>query len=267
MTPPPVLLTGGTGTLGRRVLPLLRDAGREVRVLSRHGHAPGDGVHYVTGDLTTGEGADAAVEGVETVVHCAGTARGDGDKARHLVRAAEAAGTVRHLVFVSVVGADRVPVTSAVDRAVFGYYASKRDAERVVENSGIPWTTLRATQFHELLLTMVRPMARLPVVPGLGGVRFQPVDAGEVAERLAELSLGEPAGLVPEMGGPRVATMSDLIREYLRIEGRRRPVVTLPLAGGAARALREGAHLTPDHAVGRRTWEEFLRGWEAAALR
>lgn len=263
----PILLTGGTGTLGRRLQPLLRAAGREVRILSRSAHAAGDGISYATGDLTTGEGAEAAMDGVETIVHCAGTAKGDGDKARHLVRAATAAGGVRHLVFISVVGADRVPVTSGVDRAMFGYYASKRDAERVVEESGLPWTTLRATQFHELLLTMVRPMSKLPVVPAFGGVRFQPVDAGEVAERLAELALGEPAGLVREMGGPEVATMSDLVRAYLQAEGKHRPVVNMPLMGGAARAMREGANLTrPDHTAGRRTWQDFLTGREPSPL-
>lgn len=263
----PILLTGGTGTLGRRLQPLLRAAGREVRILSRSAHGRGNGITYATGDLTTGAGVGAALDGVETIVHCAGTAKGDGDKARHLVRAATAAGGVRHLVFISVVGAERVPVVSGVDRAMFGYYASKRDAERVVEESGLPWTMLRATQFHELLLTMVRPMSRLPVVPAFGGMRFQPVDAGEVAERLAELALGEPAGLVPEMGGPEVRAMGDLIRAYLRAEGRHRPVVDVPLAGGAARALREGANLTlPDHTAGRRTWQEFLAGRAPAAV-
>jgi uncharacterized protein YbjT (DUF2867 family) len=85
---PPVLVTGGTGTLGRLVVPRLRQAGRSVRVLSRRDHAPADGVAFVRGDLTTGEGVDAAVDGVDTVLHCAGSAKGDGDKARTLVRAA-----------------------------------------------------------------------------------------------------------------------------------------------------------------------------------
>lgn len=161
----PILLTGGTGTLGRLVAPRLRAAGRDVRILSRHPHEPRDGIEFVTGDLTTGQGIDAAVHGVETIVHCAGTAKGDDHKARNLARAASAAGA-EHLVYISVVGADRVPVASGLDRAMFGYYASKRAAELVVAGSGLPWTTLRATQFHDLVLTMVRGAARLP-----GGTR------------------------------------------------------------------------------------------------
>jgi uncharacterized protein YbjT (DUF2867 family) len=252
-----VLVTGGTGTLGRLVVPRLRDTGATVRVLSRRRHQGTDGIELVTGDLGTGEGIDAAVEGVEVVVHCAGTTKGDEHKARHLVRAASRAG-VRHLVHISVVGADRVPVTSAVDRAMFGYFASKLAAERVVAGSGLPWTMLRATQFHDLALKTVEQMARLPVVPVPAGFRFQPVDAGEVATRLAELALAPPAGLVPDLGGPRVYEMADLLRGYLRASRKRRRIVPLPLPGKAARAFRSGANLAPDRAVGRRTWEEFL---------
>ena len=107
-------------------------------------------------------------------------------------------------MYISVVGADRVPVVSGIDRAMFGYFASKRAAERVVADSGLPWTTLRATQFHDLILTVARQLAKLPVMPVPAGVRFQPVDAGEVAARLVELALGAPAGLVPDLAGPRV---------------------------------------------------------------
>ncbi|MCV2489984.1 NAD(P)H-binding protein [Geodermatophilus sp. YIM 151500] len=259
----PILVTGGTGTLGRLVVPRLRAAGHDVRVLSRGrhaGHAGGAGaadIEHVTGDLATGEGVAPAVAGVGTVLHLAGTARGDEVKARHLVRAAEAAG-VRHLVFVSVVGADRVPVVSSLDRAMFGYYAAKSAAERVVAGSGLPWTTLRATQFHELLLTMAREMVRLPVVPVPTGFRFQPVAADEVADRLVELALGTPAGLVPDLGGPQVLGMADLLRQYQRARGRYRPVLPVRVPGRAAAAIRAGENLAPDDAVGRRTWADFL---------
>jgi uncharacterized protein YbjT (DUF2867 family) len=252
-----MLVTGGTGTLGRLVVPRLRDAGCQVRVLSRRSREAADGPGFVTGDLATGEGIDAAVDGAEVVVHCAGSSKGDEDKALRLVRAASRAGA-RHLVYISVVGADRVPVVSGVDRVMFGYFASKRAAERVVADSGLPWTTLRATQFHELVLTVARQLARLPVIPVPAGLRFQPVGAGEVAARLAELALGPPAGLVPDLAGPRVYEMAALVRGYLEASGRRRPLLPVRLPGGAARALRAGANLAPGRAVGRQTWEEFL---------
>jgi uncharacterized protein YbjT (DUF2867 family) len=252
-----ILVTGGTGTLGRLVIRRLRDTGRDIRVLSRRSGATEEGVELVTGDLSTGEGVETAVEGADVILHLAGTAKGDEQKARHLVRAASRAGTA-HLVYISVVGADRVPVVSSVDRAMFGYFASKLGAERVVAESGLPWTTLRATQFHELMLTTVEKMARLPVVPVPARVRFQPVDGDEVAARLVELAFGTPAGLVPDLAGPKAYTMADLLRSYLRAHGKHRLIVPLRLPGKAARAFRDGANLAPHRAVGRRSWEEFL---------
>jgi uncharacterized protein YbjT (DUF2867 family) len=253
----PLLITGGTGTLGRLLVPRLHAAGCPVRVLSRQRHEPGDGVEFVVGDLATGDGLAAALDGVQTVVHCGGSVKGDEEKARHLVRAAAPAGA-RHLVYISVVGAERVPVVSGVDRGMFGYFAAKRAAEEVVAGSGMPWTTLRATQFHDLVFTVAQQLAKLPVLPVPAGVRYQPIDAREVADRLVELALGAPAGLVPDLGGPRVYELTDLVRSYLRATHRRRLIIPVRLPGGGARAVRAGATLAPDRAVGRRTWEEFL---------
>jgi uncharacterized protein YbjT (DUF2867 family) len=256
---PPILVTGGTGTLGRHVVPRLRDAGREVRVLSRHLHQATAGIEQVTGDLATGEGVDAAVQGTEVVVHLAGSAKGDEDKARHLVQAASRA-RVRHLVYISVVGADRIPVTSTVDRAMFGYFAAKQAAEQQIAGSGLGWTTLRATQFRDAVLLTVRQLARLPVVPVPAGWRFQPIDAAEVADRLVELALGAPAGLVADLGGPRVYALAELVRGYLG-GGRQAPADLAAAAAGRGQPrLPAGANLAPDRAVGRRTWEEFLAG-------
>lgn len=253
---PPILLTGGTGTLGRLVSGRLQNAGCRVRVLSRARHGTGDDMEFVTGDLATGQGIDAAVNGVATIVHCAGSAKGDGDKARNLVRAASGVG-VQHLVYISVVGAEQIPVVSRVDRAMFGYFASKLDAERIVAHSGLPWTTLRATQFFDSMLMVVRQMAKMPVIP-VPGVRFQPIDTGEVATRLVELALGKPSGLVPDIAGPRVYGMDELVGSYLRASHRRRLIMPVRLPGKAARAVRDGANLAPDRAVGHRTWEDFL---------
>jgi uncharacterized protein YbjT (DUF2867 family) len=165
---------------------------------------------------------------------------------------------VRHLVYISVVGADSVRIASGVDRAVFGYFGSKVAAERVVSDSGLPWTTLRATQFHDLLFMVAEQMAKLPVVPFPAGFRFQPVDADEVAARLVELTFGTPAGLVPDMGGPRVYGVADLLRSYLRARGKHRMLVPVSIPGKAASAIRAGANLAPELAVGRQTWEDFL---------
>jgi len=251
----PVLVTGGTGTLGRLVVPRLLEAGCELRLLSRQHRDDG------TGDLTTGveyvTGIEAAVTGTPVIVHLAGTAKGDDVKARNLIAAAATA-EVRHLVYISVVGADRIPVVSAVDRAMFGYFRAKAGAERAIAGSGLPWTTLRATQFYDAFAILGQQAAKMPVIPVFSGVRFQPVDTGEVADRLAELTLGAPSGLVPDLAGPRVYPMAELFRGYLAARGQHRIMLSVRAPGQAARAVRAGANLALDRAVGLRTWEDFL---------
>lgn len=246
-----VLITGGTGTLGRLVTPRLRDAGCKVRVLSRRSHESGDGIEYLTGDLLKDEGIEPAVDGVETIVHLAGgrNAKGDDEGTRNLVRAASRAG-VQHLVYISVIGADRVPL---------GYFTNKLRAERAIADSGLPWTTLRAAQFHELVLTVMQAMTKLPVLPVPGGIQIQSVDSGEVAARLVELTRDKPAGLVPDLAGPKVYGMAELIRGYLRARGKRRLLLPVRMPGQAGRAYQAGENLSVEGAaVGKRTWEDFL---------
>ncbi|MFF5454247.1 SDR family oxidoreductase [Streptomyces sp. NPDC012950] len=237
-----ILVTGGTGTLGRLVAERLREGGAEVRVLSRHAQP------YAV-DLREGTGLDAAVAGVDTVVHCATTLRGGDDlAARRLIEASRRAG-VRHLVYISIVGVDRVPL---------GYYRTKLAVEKMIEGSGLGWTVLRTTQFHDLVVEVLRNAARLPVVPIPAGVSDQPIEVAEVAARLAGLAAGEPAGRVPDMGGPEVLPFAELARTYLRAIGQHRRLVNVPLAGKAYRGFRAGGHLTPERAVGKVTFEEFL---------
>jgi NAD(P)H-binding len=171
-----ILVTGGTGTLGRHVVQRLRQAGRDVRILSRHPHAAGDGTAYVTGDLLAGQGIEAAVDGAAVIVHCAGARTGDDVATRNLVRAAARAGTPR-LVYISVVGADRVAAAGRLDRAMFGYFATKLAAEREVAGSGLPWTTLRAAQFYDAILLVTRQLPgcrRARSRPGSGSSRSTP---------------------------------------------------------------------------------------------
>lgn len=244
----PVLLTGGTGTLGRLVTPLLRDAGYDVRVLSRRDRAAGDGVEFVTGDLLTGEGIERAVDGAETILHLAGGPKGDDVATRNLTRVAARAG-IQHVVYISVIGADRMPI---------GYFRAKLGAERAVADSGVPWTTLRAAQFHDLVLTIVQKMAALPVIPAPGVVRFQPVDPAEVAARLVRLTMEPPAGLVRDLAGPTVYGMDELVRGYLRASGKRRLLLPVGVPGKIGRAYRAGDNLSLDAVTAGRSWEEFL---------
>ncbi|MER6877757.1 NAD(P)H-binding protein, partial [Amycolatopsis sp. NPDC000673] len=213
-----ILVTGGTGRLGRALVPRLAADGHAVRVLSRR--APAD-KQTRRGDLLTGAGLDDALDGVKAIVHCAtGNGRSDIDGTRNLVQAA--ARTERpHLLYVSIVGADRVELS---------YYRAKLACEQLVERSGLPWTIQRTTQFHELVAWMCTSQRWLPMIVMPRGVSFQPVDTADVAARLAAL-VGAPAGRAPDLGGPEVRPAADLARAYARSRALRRPVLSVPMPG------------------------------------
>ena len=245
-----ILVTGGTGLLGSRVVDRLSGAGENVRVMSRRRRAD-----TVRGDLLTGEGLEEAVEGVGTIIHCASsplrkTRQVDVEGTRRLLREAAHMG-VSHVVFVSIVGVDRNPY--------YPYYRHKLEAERVVERSGLPWTTLRATQFHEFVLKWIRFLELGPVALVPKGFLRQPIDTGEVADRLVELALSVPAGRVFDVAGPVVRTFADLTLSYQTVAERRRRVVEVPVPGKTARAFRRGAQTYPERRHGTITWEWFLR--------
>ena len=251
-----ILVTGGTGTIGRQVVPLLQAAGCKVRVLSRHARDTADGIEYLAVDLMQGDGVDAAVDGVDVVLHLAGGPKGDDVGTRNLVSAAERAG-VRHLVHISVTAVDQLPLT---------YFKSKLGAEQAVRESKVPWTVVRVAQLHDFAWNTVQAMAKLPVLPVPGGIRFQPVDARDVAQRLAELALGEPAGLVPDLVGPKVYSLGELAADYLRVTGKRRLKLPIRVPGKAGKVYRAGGNLTLSGAtVGTHTWEEYLTGQTATA--
>jgi uncharacterized protein YbjT (DUF2867 family) len=246
-----VLVTGGTGVLGKQVVDRLGSAGLEARVLSRSG-LPGT----LRGDLSTGDGLDLAVRGAETIIHCASSPfrkarQTDVEGTKRLLKAATIAG-VSHLVYISIVGIDRA--TS------YPYYRIKLDTERAIESSPVPYTILRATQFYDLVLMAVRFLERLPIMVVPNGFSGQPIDAGEVAGRMVELALSDPAGRVPDIGGPEVRTVADIVRGYLEVTGRRKKTLMFWLPGKTARAFREGVLTCPNNRYGEIRWEEFLRG-------
>ncbi|MGY1813524.1 SDR family oxidoreductase [Blastococcus sp. SYSU D00820] len=245
------LVTGATGALGTPTVARLRAAGHDVRALSRR-RAPG----LTTGDLLTGDGLAAAVAGADTVVHLATDPRRRGNDVtatRTLLAAAADAG-VRHLVLVSIVGIDDIP---------YGYYRDKLAVERLVAESPVPSTVLRATQFHSFLAgafaaQRFSPVLLAPAVP------VQPIAVEDVADRLVELAGAAPAGRVPDIGGPEQLAGPELGRAWAASRGSRRPVVPLVLPGSFFRAFRSGAALVPGPAYGRITFAEHLARGAAA---
>ncbi len=248
-----ILVTGGTGRLGRELLPRLVDAGHEVRALVRRPDAVlPDGVEPVSGDLgTVSRGqplAAAAFEGVEHVIHLAsGSSGGDIEGVdiagtRTLIDAVRVAGGA-HLLYLSIVG---------VEKSAFPLYRAKVEIEAMLGASGLPWTSLRTTQFHELIWDV---FDQPPPSPFLAlGMRYQPLACAEVADSVVDLLTKPPANGVIEMGGPEALEASELASIFAEVM--RRPEPALRRAPSADTDL--DALLAPDHREGRQTWRAFL---------
>ncbi|MBJ8338775.1 SDR family oxidoreductase [Antrihabitans sp. YC3-6] len=237
------LVTGSTGQLGKPTLAALTAAGHDARGLTRRG-----GADAVAADLLTGHGVDEALVGIDTVVHLA-TTNGKKDLliAEHLAAAAVRA-KVTHLVVVSIVGIDEIPLS---------FYKQRVRIEEIMHASGIPLTLQRATQFHSLVDSMFSSQRFLPVVVA-PAIRLQPIAVEEVGAKLAELAVGPPLGRVPDIGGPTQRTMKDLHGAWRAATGGKRPAVGLRLPGKLFAAYDAGVNLVEGPTYGRSTFEAYL---------
>lgn len=254
-----VLVTGGTGALGRELVPRLRRDGHQIRVMSRAAAPRLQGVEWAQADLKTGEGVAQAVKDVDVIIHAASSAFRDENAVdvHGTQRLLENAPGIQHFLYISIVGIERFPG--------FSYYRHKLMAERVIEEAAVPWTILRATQFHTLIDLMLRASARLPVMLLPTDFQFQVVDAGEVAEVLAQHAAAPAAGRLPDMGGPEVLRLREMATIWRQLRGIRRPVLHLPLPGQTPKNFRRGDNLTPNR-QGKITWAEWVARTYQATL-
>lgn len=248
-----VAVVGGTGVLGKPLVAALAARGDEVLALSRRpGRPMPDGVSHRRVDLTSNDGLAEALAGVEVIADASNSSTPrhaapvlvEGTK--RLLRAGAEAGA-RHYVGVSIVGCERVPMA---------YYKVKVEQEEAIAAGAIPWSLLRATQFHTLIDHLFKQDARFGVVRS-GSARFQPVDPALAAERMAAAAHADPAGLLPDVAGPEVLTLSELAKAW-RGAGHRALPLRFPMIGPIGRPLREGALCNPDAASDGRTFEQWL---------
>lgn len=241
-----IAVAGGTGTVGRHTVESVRAAGHEVSVLSRS-----RGV-----DLVTGRGVHEALTGVDAVIDVASIETLKANAAIEFftaatgnLAAAAADVGVGHLVLLSIVGIDRIP---------YDYYAGKVAQEKVVEASRVPWTILRATQFHEFAGQLFE-RAKLGPLHIAPNARVQPVAAAEVGARLAALAAADAQGRVRDFAGPREERLADMVRAFARRQGYRGWVPALNIPGPQMAGMRAGYALPgPDADLGRQTFEEWL---------
>ncbi|MGR6137530.1 SDR family oxidoreductase [Stenotrophomonas maltophilia group sp. LNF259] len=207
------LVIGGTGRIGSKVVERLRVAGHAVVVA-----APSTGV-----DVLTGKGLDAAMDGVDVVVDLANSPSFEDAAvlsffvtAGHNILAAATRAGVRHHVALSVVGTDKL--------AASGYFRGKIAQERLIRDSGLPYTIIHSTQFFEFLPGIIQSAGDGTAVR-LPAADVQPIAAEDVAEAVARIAQQAPANGVLEIAGPQRSAMADLARRYLQLTGDSRQVV------------------------------------------
>jgi uncharacterized protein YbjT (DUF2867 family) len=243
-----IVVIGGTGLIGTKLVTRLRRCGHEVVAASLE-----TGVNIITG-----EGLSRALEGAEVLVDVANSPSFEDwavleffETAGRNLLAAERPAGVRHHLTLSVVGSDRL--------ADNGYLRAKLAQERLVETSGIPYTILRSTQFFEFIGAIIDSTTvadEVRVSPAL----FQPVAADEVVAVLTDLALELPLNSIVQVAGPEARPMDEMAREYLAATQDKREVI----ADARARyfgSLIDDRSLTPrgTYRAGSITFTDWLR--------
>jgi uncharacterized protein YbjT (DUF2867 family) len=227
-----IVVVGGSGLIGKQLVAILRQRGHEVLPAS-----PSSGVNTITG-----EGLAQAVTDAEVLIDVANSPSFE-DRAvleffetscRNLLAADKAAG-VRHHVALSVVGADRLPDS--------GYMRAKAAQERLIQNSNVPYTIVRATQFFEFVGAIAQSATEGSTVR-LPAALMQPIASQDVAAALAEVALGNPVNAIVELAGPEPIPMDELARRFLTATHDARQVLTDPQAGYYGTAV-DDRSLTP----------------------
>jgi len=244
-----VAITGATGALGRPLALKLESHALSVRRMSRR--VTGDNAVQV--DLNNSSGLVAALERTDAVVHLASSARdrnfsGDALQTKNLLDAAKEV-SVRHFFYVSIVGIDRIP---------FSYYKTKLACENLVRQSSIPYTIIRATQFHEFIDELLHRAHRWGGLWLPKSFRFQTVDTEALADHLMLSIQRAPTMAIENIGGPEISTFGDMAKIWLAIRSLSNPVINLPLVGKVAAGFRRGYNTTRYTLPKSMTWEEWL---------
>ena len=249
-----ITVIGGTGLIGSKTVAILRQGSHEVVAAS-----PNTGVNTITG-----EGLKVALAGAQVVIDLANSPSFE-DKAvleffqtsgRNLL-AAEATARVGHHVALSIVGIDRSPD--------IGYFRAKVAQEKLIENSGIPYTIIRSTQFLEFLGGIADSSGDGNIVR-LPPVLFQPIAADDVAANVADVAVATPRNGIVEIAGSEPGPFNEIVARYVKAIGDPRKVVSDPEARYWGGRLNERSLVPLGKArLGRIGFDEWVRGSQAAA--
>jgi uncharacterized protein YbjT (DUF2867 family) len=250
-----ILVTGGTGTLGKVVVNKLVNQNSKVSILSSKENVKfPNGVKLFTGNLETGDGLYEAIKDVEVIIHCASNSKNfqgvDIIGTKNLLGAIN--NKIHHFIYISIVG---------IDKSDFPYYLAKLEVEEMIQKSGIPYSILRATQFHNLVLFLIKSFqvenGSSIIVPER--MKFQTIDIRDVADKLVKLAGENPMGKLSDLGGPQVLDLEEMTKIYLKsIKKEDIKVKFQQVESELYNVFKSGINLCPQNALGKITWEEFL---------
>ncbi|MEZ4668742.1 MAG: NAD(P)H-binding protein [Anaerolineae bacterium] len=252
-----ILITGGSGTLGQEIVQQLETTSNTVRIMSRKAAPPDVKIEWAQADLETGEGITEALRDVDIIINSASQAlkanKVDIEGTRQMLAQARSCG-VKHIIHISIVGIDRL--------SSYPYYQSKLEAEKVIMESGMPYSIARITQFHTLLDTFLSPLRKLPWTPLFSlppTSLFQLIDPSEAAEYLMPFISEVPTGRIPDVGGPEVLALDEIAKLWLKAQNMWRPHFHLPIMlRETGEGLRHGYNTVPENKYGQITWADYL---------
>ena len=252
-----ILVTGGTGTLGKTVVQRLLNLGFQPTILStRKNPDVPTGTRLLTADLTKRESLEDVIKGVDIIIHCASNPKNseevDVKGTRNLLEALHKT-SFTHLIYLSIVG---------IDKSTYPYYVNKLRVEKMIQESKIPWSILRVTQFHDFVLNRIinssenKPNATFKIPKGL---KFQPIDVEDVTKNIIQLVISGPANSTSILGGPEILSIEEMTHIYLRETGKADTIEEVFVENDFYNIFRSGINLRPEYSVGVIKWRKFLK--------
>lgn len=246
-----VLVTGATGQLGLALLKQLKDTEYQIKITSRR-KLENFNFEWVYSDFLTGEGLEEAIRDVDVIIHAVTSPRKNSDMidVSGLKQLLEMSQDIKHFIFPSIVGIEDIPMK---------YYRNKYQAEKLLKNSSISHTIVRATQFHSFVenLFLSKPLFKRYFVPG--NIKFQCVDVDEFAAHLIQLINVGPQGKTDDFGGPEILSLKEMAELKIKVNKESNNVFNLSFPGKIYKSFLEGNNINEHQKVGKITFEEYLR--------
>jgi uncharacterized protein YbjT (DUF2867 family) len=245
-----ILITGGTGLLGKEVCELFENNRMPYKVSSHRVCALTDGAIFM--DMATGDGVREALTDIKVLVHLASDKKkpdNDIKGIRHILDELKYLKQKTHVVYISIVGTDQIPLP---------YFKQKWQVEQIIMESGQPYTILRATQFHKYVETVLNQSLKWPVGILPKKIPIQPVDVKPVAAALFRLAQEQPANDTIQLGGREVISLGDVAESWLELQHKKKFIINMPLWGSAGKSLLSGALTCRQQVNGTLSWTEWL---------